>query len=65
MMTSIKLLKCFCEARRTQSFYTTCLVNAETEEEKEFFGELVKVATRTSNEIKEFCEVLNKNEGTP
>lgn len=52
----MKLLQCFCEARRTQAFYSKCLVYAVTEEEKEFLGELVKTATKTSNEIKEFCE---------
>ncbi|MEH6955166.1 hypothetical protein [Neobacillus drentensis] len=59
---SMKLLQCFCEARRTQAFYTNCLNDAVTNEEKEFLAELVKSATKTSNEIRAFCELIQKKE---
>ncbi|ONK21638.1 hypothetical protein BLX87_20680 [Bacillus sp. VT-16-64] len=55
-----KLLQCLCESRRTQAFYTKCLNEAVTEEEKDFLGELVKDATRTSNDIKKFFESMPK-----
>lgn len=58
----MKLLQCFCEARRTHAFYTKCLDQSTSQEEKEFLGELIKSAAKTSNEIKEFCEVIQKKE---
>ena len=49
------LLKCFCEARRTQAFFTSCLTEESTDEERKFILELVQNSTQTSNKIREFC----------
>jgi len=51
------LLKCFCEARKTQAFFTKCLDENSTEEEKEFIAELVKEYAKTSKKILEFCGI--------
>ncbi|KYD24274.1 hypothetical protein B4113_2479 [Geobacillus sp. B4113_201601] len=51
------LLKCFCEARKTQAFFTKCLDENSTEEEKEFIAELVKEYAKTSNKILEYCGI--------
>lgn len=50
------LLKCFCEARKTQAYFTKCLDEQSTKEEKDFILELVKESAKTSNKIREFCE---------
>lgn len=50
------LLKCFCEARRTQAYFTKCLDEKSTKEEKDFILELVRESAKTSNKIREFCE---------
>lgn len=49
------LLKCFCEARKTQAYFTKCLDENSTIEERNFMLELVKDAAKTSNKIKDFC----------
>lgn len=54
------LLKCFCEARKTQAFFTKCLDENSSEEEREFLLELVKESARISNKIMEIC-VINPN----
>lgn len=59
----MKILQCFCEARRTQSFYSKCLEEVSTEEEKEFLWRLVEEATKSSNDIKEFCKSINIKNG--
>ena len=51
------LLKCFCEARKTQAFFTKCLDENSTEEEKEFIAELVKEYAKTSKKILGFCGI--------
>lgn len=50
------LLKCFCEARRTQAFFTKCLDEHASEEERTFMIELIKKSAETSKKIKDFCE---------
>ncbi|TYR78892.1 S8 family peptidase [Priestia megaterium] len=50
------LLKCFCEARRTQAFFTKCLDENSSEEEREFILELIQNSASTSEKIKEFCQ---------
>jgi major intracellular serine protease len=56
-----KLLKCFCEARKTQAFFTKCLDENSSIEEREFLLELVKGSARISNKIMEICKVnVNK-----
>ncbi|MEO4052898.1 S8 family peptidase [Solibacillus sp. CAU 1738] len=50
------LLQCFCEARKTQAFYTKCLSNSSSKESYELLIELVQNSTNTANRIKEFCE---------
>ncbi|MGE6377990.1 hypothetical protein [Peribacillus muralis] len=50
------LLKCFCEARKTQAYFTKCLNEESSKEEKDFILELVRESAKTSNEIKEFCK---------
>jgi major intracellular serine protease len=50
------LLKCFCEARKTQAYFTKCLDEESSKEEREFILELVQESAKTSNKIKEFCE---------
>jgi len=61
-LVSMKLLECFCQSRKTQAFYSKCIDEAQTEEEKEFLSELVKAAAKTSNEIKQFCEDVRKKQ---
>lgn len=60
-LVSIKLMQCFCEARKSQAFYTQCLDEVSSEEEKEFLLELIQEAAKTSNEIREFCYSIQKN----
>jgi len=50
------LLKCFCKARKTQAYFTKCLDEESSKEEREFILELVQESAKTSNKIKEFCE---------
>ncbi|MBA2871542.1 major intracellular serine protease [Anoxybacillus calidus] len=52
------LLKCFCEARRTQAFFTKCLDENSSNEEREFLLELVKESAKTSNKIMDFCKII-------
>lgn len=50
------IMKCFCEARKTQAFFTKCLDENSSEEEREFLTELVKESAATSKKIEEFCK---------
>lgn len=52
----VMLMRCFCEARKTQAFFTKCLDSRSTEEEREFLFELIKDSANTSNKIIEFCQ---------
>lgn len=56
------LLKCYCEARKTQAFFTKCLDENSSEEEREFILELVKESAKTSRKIREFCEISVETE---
>lgn len=58
-MVSVKLLKCFCESRRSQAFYTKCLDENSSEEETDFLTNLIQESAKTSNEIKQFCQSVN------
>lgn len=61
-LVSVKLLHCFCDARKTQAYYTKCLDTVSTAEEKQFLLELVSEATKNSNRIKELClSILEDN----
>jgi major intracellular serine protease len=50
------MMKCFCEARRTQSYFTKCLNEQATLEERELLIEIVQEYTKTSNKLRDFCE---------
>jgi major intracellular serine protease len=50
------LLKCFCEARKAQAYFTKCLDMNSSLEEREFILDLVKESAETSNKIRNFCE---------
>lgn len=50
------LLKCFCEARKTQAFYTQCLTEQSSEKEREFLISLIKESASTASYIKNMCE---------
>ncbi len=50
-----RLFQCFCEARKVQGFFSKCLDQNCTKEEKELFLDLVQDYTRASNKIKEYC----------
>jgi major intracellular serine protease len=50
------MIKCFCEARKTQAFFTKCLNDNATDEEREFLMELVKESAATSKKILDFCK---------
>ncbi|ARP44625.1 Intracellular serine protease (plasmid) [Geobacillus thermodenitrificans] len=55
-----KLLKCFCEARKTQAFFTKCLDENSSIEEREFLLELVKESAQISNKIMDICTINSK-----
>jgi len=54
------LLKCFCQARKTQTFF---LKNLETEQlntdEKKLLSEIVMDAQNISNKIQDFCKLYD------
>lgn len=54
------LLKCFCQSRKTQSFF---LKNLETEqlntEEKKLLSEIIMDAQNISNKIQDFCKLYD------
>jgi major intracellular serine protease len=56
------LLKCFCESRRIQAFYTKCLEENVSEEGRVFLMKLVEGSTETSKKIKEYCIKNKKND---
>lgn len=49
------LIKCFCEARKTQAFLTRCLDENSTEHDREFLIGLIQEAAATSNKVKKMC----------
>lgn len=50
------MIKCFCESRKAQAFYTRCLDENSSEEEKEFLMHLIKESALTSRKILDFCK---------
>jgi len=54
------LLKCYCEARKSQSFFTKCLTKAKNEKEKTLLLKLIQEMSDNSNYIKNVCHTLNK-----
>ncbi len=50
-----RLFRCFCEARKTQGFFSSCLDQSSTKEERDVLIELVQDYTRASNKIKDYC----------
>ncbi|ELK46803.1 hypothetical protein D479_09055 [Halobacillus sp. BAB-2008] len=55
-MSRENLIKCFCEARKSQALYTKCLPKATTKEEKDLLMSLVETSAATSEKIREFCK---------
>ena len=53
------LLKCYCEARKSQAFFTNCLNENTTESEREFLISLIQESAYTASYIKELCEHFN------
>lgn len=53
------LFKCFCEARRSQAFFTKCLEKEITEEEREFLFKLIEESAKTSCKILQSCIKLS------
>lgn len=46
----------FCQARKTQAFYSKCLEQHDySQREKEIIYELIKDAAETSNKLKDYC----------
>ncbi|MGM9944568.1 MAG: S8 family peptidase [Lysinibacillus sp.] len=56
------LLKCFCEARKTQAFFTKCLNENSSKKEREFILSLIQESTKTSNLIRNFCKISTSGE---
>ncbi|TKI66440.1 intracellular serine protease [Lysinibacillus mangiferihumi] len=50
------LLKCFCEARRSQAFFTQCLKENSTEDEREFLISLIQESASAAMHIKNLCQ---------
>lgn len=49
------LLKCFCEARKSQAFFTQCLNEQSSDKEREFLISLIKESASTASYIKNMC----------
>jgi len=50
------LLKCFCEARKSQAFFTQCLTENSTENERQFLISLIQESASTAKHIKNLCQ---------
>jgi len=50
------LLKCFCEARKSQAFFTQCLNEHSKENEREFLLSLIQETASTAEHIKKLCQ---------
>lgn len=50
------LLKCFCEARRSQSFFTKCIDDNNSSQDRELLIDIVKDAANISEKIRLYCE---------
>lgn len=49
-------LKCFCEARKSQAFFTQCLTENSTENERQFLISLIQESASTAKHIKNLCQ---------
>lgn len=52
------LLKCFCEARKSQAFYTQCLDEHTSESEREFLMYLIQESATAASYIKNMCKTV-------
>jgi major intracellular serine protease len=52
------LLKCFCETRKSQAFYTKCIDECSSDMERNFLIELAQESAKTSNRIQEYCRQI-------
>ena len=50
------LLKCFCEARKTQAFFTQCLTDSSSERERDFLLDLIRESASKAEYIRNFCK---------
>ncbi|QNK89842.1 S8 family peptidase [Sporosarcina sp. resist] len=50
------LIKCFCEVRKSQAFFTQCLNENSTENESEFLISLIQESASTAEHIKNLCK---------
>lgn len=50
------LMKCFCETRRSQAFFTKCLDETLPDQDKEFLQDIIIDLATTSKKIQEFCK---------
>ncbi|MEX3625337.1 S8 family peptidase [Viridibacillus arvi] len=50
------LMKCFCEARKSQAFFTQCLNENSTENERKFLISLIQESATTAMHIKKLCQ---------
>ena len=50
------LLKCFCETRKSQAFFTKCLKECSTENERELLISLIQESVSTAERIKDLCQ---------
>lgn len=53
------LLKCFCEARKSQAFFTKCLNGNLKENERNFLISLIQESASTADNIKKLCQNLS------
>lgn len=53
------LLKCFCEARKSQAFFTRCLDDSLTEKERALLHSLIQESASRANQIKYLCQEFN------
>jgi len=52
------ILKCFCEARKSQAFFTKCLNESSNEQERQFLIKLIQESAVKATYIKELCQVF-------
>lgn len=52
------LLECFCEARKSQAYFTKCLEKAQNKKERDFILSLIVEAAQTANYIKDYCDIV-------
>lgn len=54
------MLKCFCETRKSQAFFTQCLNECSTEQERHFLISLIQESAARAKYIKELCESFKR-----